>query len=101
MGRLRMPKEVERRFWRLVAEGWTTDRAAVEVGVSANTGQRWLAEGGGMAPMTLTDPGDRYLSQAEREVIDLCWADGWSQSEIAREIGRDPSTVSRELRRNR
>jgi IS30 family transposase len=41
------------------------------------------------------------LTLAERECIDLCWAEGWTQADIARELGRDASTVSRELRRNR
>jgi IS30 family transposase len=101
MGRLRMPKETERRFWRLIAGGASTERAAATVGVSANTGERWFRDGGGMAPMPLTEPSDRYLTQAEREVIDLCWAEGWSQADIAREIGRDASTISRELVRNK
>ena len=101
MVRLRMPKEVQRRFWRLVAEGWTTDRAAVEAGVSANTGQRWFAEGGGMAPMSVAESSGRYLSLAEREVIDLCWAEGWSKAEIARHLRRHPTTIGRELERNR
>ena len=65
------------------------------------TGKNWFRDGGGMAPMTLTEPSSRYLTQAEREVIDLCWAEGWSKAEIAREIGRHASTVSRELGRNR
>src|SRR3954464_5802098 len=100
MGRLRMPKEIARRLWRLIAEGASTDRAAAMVGVSANTGERWFRDGGGMAPMPLAGPSDRYLTQAEREVIDLCWAEGWSQADIAREIGLDGSTISREHARN-
>ncbi|TQN41623.1 helix-turn-helix protein [Blastococcus colisei] len=101
MGRPRMPKEIERRFWRLIAAGSATEQAAEAVGVSADTGQRWFRDGGGMAPMALTEPSDRFLTVAERETIDLCWAEGWPQADIAREIGRHPSTVSRELRRNR
>ena len=54
-----------------------------------------------MCPVFLAEPKGRYLSLAERETIDLCWADGWSQADIARALGRYPSTVSRELRRNR
>jgi transposase, IS30 family len=96
-----MPKQVERWFWRLIAEGWTTDRAAVEVGVSADTGHRWFTEGGGMAPMSLAEPSGRYLTLAEREVIDLCWAEGWTKAEIARQLGRHSSTIGRELDRNR
>ena len=101
MGRLRMPKEIERKFWRLIAEGSSTERAAAMVGVSANTGERWFRDGGGMAPMSLTEPSERFLTLAQRETIDLCWADGWTQADIAREIGRHPATVCRELARNK
>ena len=45
-------------------------------------------------------PSDRYLSFAEREEIALLRAQGAGVREIARRIGRDPGTVSRELRRN-
>jgi IS30 family transposase len=96
-----MPRAFERAFWRLIGLGWQTHRAALEVGVSANTGERWFREAGGMCPVGLAEPSGRYLSLAERETLDLCWAEGWSQAEIARELGRDPATVSRELKRNR
>lgn len=45
---------------------------------------------------------DRYghLGITEREDIMLLWRDGEGVSQIAREIGRDKSTVSRETRRN-
>ena len=101
MGRREIFREVERSFWRLIGLGWQTHRAAQEMGVSANTGDRWFREAGGMPPMSLGDPTDRYLTLAERETIDLCWAEGWSQAEIARELGRHASTISRELSRNR
>ena len=42
----------------------------------------------------------RYLSFTERENIALLRAQGAGVREIARQIGRDPSTVSRELLRN-
>ena len=100
MGRLRMPKEVGRRFWRLIAEGATTEQAATGVGVSVSTGRLWFRDGGGMPPLTLAEPTARFLTLAEREAMDLCWAEGWSQADIARELRRDASTVSRELRRN-
>ena len=96
-----MPREFERRFWRLIAQGWPTVRAAAEVGVSANTGERWFAEGGGMAPLSLAEPSDRFLTLAEREYIDLRWEDGATKAEIAHELGRHRSTVGRELDRNR
>ena len=42
----------------------------------------------------------RYLSFGEREEIGLLRVQGWGVRSIARQIGRSPSTVSRELRRN-
>jgi transposase-like protein len=42
----------------------------------------------------------RYLSFAEREEIALLRARGAGVREIARQLGRSPSTISRELRRN-
>ncbi len=45
-------------------------------------------------------PSGRYLSFAEREEIALLKAQNKGVREIAREIGRDSGTISRELRRN-
>ena len=42
----------------------------------------------------------RYLSFAEREEIALLRAQGAGVREIAKQLGRAPSTISRELRRN-
>src|SRR3546814_17322118 len=54
-----------------------------------------------MAPFDLKfTPTGRYLSFAEREEIALLRAQDKGVREIARAIGRDPGTVSRELRRN-
>ncbi|QUF06725.1 IS30 family transposase [Actinosynnema pretiosum subsp. pretiosum] len=53
-----------------------------------------------MTPLSLDDPTGRYLSFVEREEIALLRAQDKGVREIARVIGRDPGTVSRELRRN-
>ena len=45
-------------------------------------------------------PSGRYLSFVEREEIALLRAQDKGVREIARAIGRDPGTISRELRRN-
>src|SRR3954470_19117138 len=62
-------------------------------------GARWFRQRGGMSPFGPALTG-RYLSFAEREEIALLNAQGTGVRQIAREIGRAPSTVSRELRRN-
>jgi transposase, IS30 family len=54
-----------------------------------------------MSPISLQEPSGRYLSLAEREEIALGRAAGDSIRRIARRLGRSPSTVSRELHRNR
>ena len=53
-----------------------------------------------MAPMSTAEPTGRYLSFAEREEIAILRAQGHGPREIGRRIGRDASTISRELRRN-
>jgi IS30 family transposase len=53
-----------------------------------------------MPPISLDEPTGRYLSFAEREEIALLRAQEIGVREIARTIGRDPGTISRELRRN-
>ena len=45
-------------------------------------------------------PSGRYLSFAEREEIAILREQGMGVRAIARAIGRDPGTISRELRRN-
>ncbi|MCV7054915.1 IS30 family transposase [Mycolicibacterium gilvum] len=53
-----------------------------------------------MPPISLAVPTGRYLSFEEREEIALLRAKQVGVREIARRIGRDPATISRELRRN-
>ena len=93
-------REVEREFWNQIATGITSGAAAAAVGVSQAVGTRWFRHGGGMPPMDLNEPTGRYLSFVEREEIALLRARNYGVRATAREIGRDPSTVSRELRRN-
>jgi IS30 family transposase len=83
-----------------IAEGLSSEEAAVACGVSGPVGSRWFRERGGMPSIELTEPSTRYLSFAEREEIAVLREQGRGVRAIAREIGRDPSTVSRELRRN-
>ena len=97
-------REDRRRFWALIAVGQSSWDAAIDVGVSEAVGSRWFREAGGMPPSTLArsskPPSGRCLSFADREEIALWRAQGHGVREIARRLGRAPSTVSRELRRN-
>ena len=88
-------KDVERAFWRWIAEGLTSEAAAAAVGVWGPVGSRWFRHGGGMPPLSLVEPTGRYLSFAEREEIALQAVQGSGVRQIARRLGRDASTISR------
>lgn len=53
-----------------------------------------------MRPNRLGPLSDRYLCLSEREEIAILNAQRVGVREIARQVGRSPSTISRELRRN-
>jgi IS30 family transposase len=53
-----------------------------------------------MPPSDFAAHTGRYLSFFEREEIAILRAYGYGVRQIARYLGRSPSTVSRELRRN-
>ncbi len=78
----------------------TSEEAAAAVGMSSAFGARSFREAGGMPPLKLVPVSDRYLSFEEREEIAILHAQKHGVREIARRIGRSPSTISRELRRN-
>src|SRR3954462_758880 len=99
-GRPMPARQVERAFWRLIAQGRGTEEAALPIGVSTPVAVRWFRHAGGMPPLSLVEPTGRYLSFAEREEIALLKAQGLGVREIARQIRRDPGTISREVRRN-
>ena len=93
-------QHLRRAFWRGVREGLPTVSAAKRAGVSADRGFRWFRECGGVAPVSLVEPVGRFLSLSEREEISRGLAADRSLREIARSIGRDPGTISREVTRN-
>ena len=95
-GRPRVPRQVEREFWRLVSKGSSTESAAISVGVSFTVGLRWFRDGGGMTTVDLSEPTGRYLSMTEREDIAVWWGAGVGVRQIARRLGRAPSTISPE-----
>ncbi len=93
-------REHLQRFWETIARGLSSEEAAATAGLSSAVGTRWFRESGGMPPHAFAPLSGRYLSFAEREEIAISHAQGCGVREIARLIGRSPSTISRELRRN-
>jgi IS30 family transposase len=93
-------REHRQRFWEAIARGLSSEDAAVSCGVSPAVGGRWFRQGGGMPSTSLAPLSGRYLSFAEREEIAILRAQGVGVRQIARRLGRDPATISRELRRN-
>jgi IS30 family transposase len=83
-----------------LGRGLSSEDAAAQARVSGLVGVRWFREGGGMATLSRVPLSGRYLSVGDREEIAILLAPGCGVREIARRIGRSPSTISRELRRN-
>jgi predicted DNA-binding protein (UPF0251 family) len=92
------------RFWLGIAQGMTSEDAALAAGMSQPVGTRLFRQAGGMPPAmykpSTKPPSGRYLSFAEREEIALLRVQGLTKREIGRRLGRSASTISRELRRN-
>jgi IS30 family transposase len=94
-------RDVLRRFWLSIRAGTSREKAATGVGYKRTTGILWFGQAGGVVPADVTaQASGRYLSVAEREEIFAGVVRGDSIHLIARGLGRAPSTVWRELRRN-
>jgi len=97
-------RENYQQFWASVAAGRSSEEAAIDAGVSPAVGGRWFRRAGGMPPshfLRSSKPlSGRYLSFAEREEIAILRVQEHGVCAIARKLGRAPSTISRELRRN-
>src|SRR5271169_6697670 len=97
-------RENYQQFWASVAAGRTSEEAAIDAGVSPAVGGRWFRRAGGMPPSHFSQSSQslsgRYLSFAEREEIAILRVQEHGVRAIARKLGRAPSTISRELRRN-
>lgn len=82
-------------FWELVAQGVPASVAGPMVGVAVPTATRWFRQAGGVNPGLKTSKA--RLDLEEREVIMLGLARQQSLRAIAAELGRAPSTISREV----
>ena len=109
----RRPLSAKRQqFMSLRERGWSIRAAAREIGISRTTANNWSrgykvyrrGQLVGFVPalerLAVRQISPRFLSQDERiEIADLRHA-GLSIRQIACRLGRAPSTMSRELRRN-
>ena len=88
-----------KRLWAFIAEGLSSEDAAMEVGVSQPVGSRWFRMAGRMAPSHLSRSAKplsgRPLCFAERGEIALLRAEGHGVREVARRLERAASTISR------
>ncbi len=96
-------------FWAALRSGCSTTQAAVLAGVSEHTAQHWVQQAG-YVPRTpsAADEADhdldlalsaKWLSFRERCWLEELLETGHSQVAAARRLQRDPSTISREVRR--
>src|SRR6266568_4202750 len=105
--------EKREQFARLIAQGFNNSEACRIVGINRRTGKRWrhgrtvtTRDGRKLHYAPVAGAGrreisPRYLSEDERiRIADLRRA-GAGVRAIAEQTGRSPSTISRELRRNR
>jgi IS30 family transposase len=110
-GRRKLVREREA-YSRLVQQGVSSTEACRIVGVDRRTGQKWAngrkptgTQRTMLAPLDVSgepapDGPGRYLSEDERIHIADRLREQASIRTIATELGRHPSTVSREIRRN-
>ena len=93
---------LEDQYWQLIRSGVGAAEACRRVGIGRKTGFRWRGERGGIVPVRLAagERSERYLTLLDRHRIATLRAHGESMRAIARALGRAPSTLSRELRRN-
>jgi len=104
--------EKQRRYAQLIAQGVNNSEACRLVGVDRKTGNRWrygrrVRNSAGAVviypPVKIKEPrprSPRYLSEHERIQIADLLAAKMTVRGIAEQLGRSPSTISREIGRN-
>jgi len=99
---MRLPKRQQRqRFWEHIRARASRTEAAVAAGASKGNASRWFRQAGGVLPPHVPEESSgRYLSMSEREEIFAGVERGETIRQIAKAVGRAPSTVLRELRDN-
>ncbi|WP_309318384.1 IS30 family transposase [Streptomyces anthocyanicus] len=107
-GRKPLVREREE-YFRLMDQGLSSREACRVVGINRRTGKRWRNGRGAttgekarpsVRRPTSPDGPSRYLREADRLHIADRLIEKASIRQIAAELGRSPSTISREIRRN-
>jgi IS30 family transposase len=99
-GRPAAPRALEVLFWEGIRSGLGVQEAGTAAGVGPVKAFAWFKQAGGVKGNGPRPGSGRYLSVAEREEIAVGLAAGDSQAAIAERLGRSPSAISREVRRN-
>lgn len=95
-----VPEKVQP-FWAALLAGESRRAAGELIGIDRGQARRIVHAESGIRPRRGRDLKGRCLSFAEREEIAVLVARGDSIRSIAAHLGRSPSTISRELARNR
>lgn len=109
-GRKKLTRE-RAEYFQLMQQGYSNREACRIVGIDIRTGKKWRngdrSRGQGRRPLpparkatAVCDP-SRYLREDERIHIADRLREKATIRQIAVELGRSPSTISREIRRNR
>ena len=96
----RMPQWEKDRIGGLLADGMTIRAVMAATGRSSGAVCRVVKANGGVRPRRVESPSPHRLSLADRETISRGLIAGWSLTKIAVEVGRNVSTVSREVSLN-
>ncbi|MER7396769.1 IS30 family transposase [Streptomyces sp. NPDC000151] len=86
-------------IWRRWREGQSFSLIGRALGAPMQHARRFLYQSGGVR-LTPQTRSERHLSGSEREEISRGIAAGASARQLAKRLGRSPSTVSREIARN-
>jgi transposase, IS30 family len=99
----RMLPDVQQQMWETYRLTGDLSAAAAAIGVDRTTVKNWIAQQGGLRPRrrAVGCRGAGRLSYEDRVHLEVGLAHGESLRAVARRLGRAPSTISRELLRNR
>jgi IS30 family transposase len=95
----RMRSDVVHKLWDLKQRGLAADAIGMKIGWSTAAVLKHVHEYGGVRPRWGRDLQGRSLSMQERETI-MMLRNQYGIREIARQLGRSPRAVSRELKRH-